>query len=183
MSSSNKLQKWGYQLYRRVERWVSFQPEYHDHLPETQYDYRDKYHTSGLTPEQFEKEVKIPRSSFIKDFHVRYYRHDFRLGGAGQEGMHQFKIIWRDEIIEKPDQLLQGQTVGPFYSFGLEDKSVTGFDLSHDTQVYSYSKSKQHFRPDDRPEQNLQQYQEEEERKVEEMTEKFPRKKGVSRTL
>jgi hypothetical protein len=74
----------------------------------------------------------------MKDFHVKYYKRDYREGGEGDRTQNLFKIIWRDEAIEKPVRLQKGETVGPFYDFGLGTKTALAYDERENTQVWFF---------------------------------------------
>jgi hypothetical protein len=74
----------------------------------------------------------------MKDFHVKYYKRDYRAGGEGDKDKNLFKIIWRDDIIEQPIRLQKGETVGPFYDFNLEKKLFVAYHEEQNRQVLLY---------------------------------------------
>lgn len=86
--------------------------------------------------ERSQPSAKVPRQQFMKEFHIKYYKRDYRLGGeADKEQQNQFKIIWRDEIIESPIRLQRGETMGPFYGFGLEKRVFMAYNEFLNKQV------------------------------------------------
>jgi hypothetical protein len=139
MSSSNNLLK---RVLRRVQKWWQLDPEFQPYLPEKHTEYR--YPSPASQPDAI-----IPRQAFMKEFHIKYYQHDFRDQKSTQDIEHEpYKVIYRQDIIKNPMRLYPGQTIGPFHGHGMEKKSIFVFDERQNKQVYAHKKSLYPFRPD-----------------------------------
>jgi hypothetical protein len=150
---------WGWQVYRRIERWWTIDPEYLDQTPTHQNDYRP--------PPKANQGANIARQQFMKEFHVKYYKRDFRLGGDGDREQNKFKILWRDEVLMDPIRLHKGETVGPFFGENMEKKIAIVFPEHLQKQVYTYNtKSTFPFKPKDRPDFSPGDYLIEEQQKL-----------------
>ncbi len=95
-------------------------------------------------------DAAVPRQEFIKDFHIKYYQRDYRTKAAHKDAYYaNSEVVFRQEVFKKPYTIIEGEPVGPFYGFGMENKTSYVMDERDNKQVYSHKKSLNLFRPED----------------------------------
>jgi hypothetical protein len=117
--------KWKKQMVRKVEKWMNFDPEWKTYMPVPTATYLTN--KTGLP-------ASIPTETFISEFKIKYYQQDLR----DKINKNHF-VIYRDDIVNKPIRIREGQTVGPFHG---ATHTTLLFHEDEDKQVYTYEKER-----------------------------------------
>lgn len=88
-----------------------------------------------------------PRQEFMKEFHIKYYKRDFR--SHIPETEEDYYIINRCDVIKDPIRLFPGETVGPFYPPALQGQKIITVTEAEVSQVYTHIKPRYEFKPKD----------------------------------
>lgn len=158
MSNNDAMKKWAMQIYRRVQKWWLVDPEFQHYMPEHQKQYRFPaplyviicniifLHTSS------QPRAETPRKEFIREFNIKYYDRDFRSAAS----KNNVEALYRQQVVENPTRLQKGETVGPFYGYGMEKRKIVVTHELESKQVYTYARNYYPQRPGDAEQEQLE---------------------------
>lgn len=126
---------------KRVQRWWQLDPEFAPYMPMTNSNYRFPSPVS-------QPDAKVPKQEFMKEFKIKYFKRDYRTQNLAKNAFHtNFEIVYRQDVVRNPFRVMPGESVGPWYGFGMDKKVLYVFDERENKQVYSHKRSRDIFKP------------------------------------